>query len=216
MRATRTTFLSVTAAACLMVSMSVPAMANASPEISTVGHLDSVSIEQDAPVGTSVVSASDLRIIGEQLSLEANLAVTDIIAADSERSINTVTWDKDSDVLTFYVYGDAAVVAERAADGLPAGQKWQTAPSVRPVSEVEAAIEKLASTPSALPVGATFVSGTPSPDGSTIDVGIERSGGMSMRSAEPLPQTFGDIPLSFTEEQAAEPALRSRSVAPVM
>lgn len=108
--------------AALMSAAAVPASATAArniPAEPAVGHLNSVAIDQPAPEGSTAVSASDLQNIGAQLSLESNLAVTDIIASDSERSINTVTWDKTSDAVTFYVYGDPADVAARAANSLP-------------------------------------------------------------------------------------------------
>lgn len=196
----------------------VPANAITSSGVSddpTDGHLGSVGIDQALPEDSVAVTAAELKLPDDQLALDSQVAVTDIVIADGERAINTVTWDKDTGVLSFYVYGDSSQLAASISETLPKGQEWQIVPSVRPIAELESAIETLAATPSALPAGATFASGQPAPDGSSIEVGIETASDRAFRSA-PLPDAFEGIPVSFTQEELATPTTRGRTTAPVM
>jgi hypothetical protein len=62
----------------------------------------------------------------------------------------------------------------------------------------------------------TFVSGTPSEDGSTITVGVATvEGGVSMRSAA-LPQQLEGVGVQFVEDEFATPTARSRPMAPII
>ena len=206
------------AVACLVAMSAVPANAADPSGISddpTDGHLGSVGVDQQLPKDSVAVTAADLTLPDGQLALDSQVAVTDIVMDDDVRSINTVTWDKDTDVLTFFVYGDATEVAESIDQMLPSEQQWKIVPSVRPIADLELAIETLAATPGALPAGATFASGKPAPDGSSITVGIETASDRTLRAA-PLPEAFEGIPVNFEREEMAISTTRARSTAPVM
>lgn len=136
--------------------------------------------------------------------------------ADRDRAINTVAWDKQTDTVQFWAFGETAALEKKIAQSLPTGQAWAVAETERPIAELERVIESLAHDPGALPEGMTFVSGTPSEDGSTITVGVATvEGGVSLRSAA-LPQQLEGVGVQFVEDEFATPTARSRPMAPII
>lgn len=180
-----------------------------------LGHLNSTAIDQPAPAGTHIPDLSELpRGVGE-LELDSNLAITDIVAADDARAINTVTWNSETDVLDFYVYQADDRIQALIQTKLPNDQRWAIHPTARPVTELEHVIESLAKDPDSLPHGVQFVSGTPSADGTTITIGVTKSA-MSRQQSEPLPDKLSGVPVTFVEEAPVELTTRSSNVAPVI
>ena len=110
--------------------------------------LPTVAISQPAPEGTTI--AADLPGM-KALDIDSTLAISEIVQDDVDGSINTVTWDSDRDVIQFYVYGDSSELTRTIAAELPGDQMWEVIPSARPIDELEATIERLASSPDARP-----------------------------------------------------------------
>jgi hypothetical protein len=184
------------------------------PDENSFGSLNSVAINQPAPVDTTVITTEEINQ-GNALDFTSNLAVTGVLTADKERSINTVTWDSERDVLHFYAHKPDRELNTLIAETLPEDQKWDIVPSIRSIAEVESFIEGIAADPTALPAGMTFVSGKPAADGSSITIGVEGDTASTFRSA-PLPDRIDDIPVTFIEEEPAETTTRVRNVSPVI
>ncbi|WP_307485766.1 hypothetical protein [Microbacterium trichothecenolyticum] len=179
-----------------------------------MGHLNSVSVDQPLPDGLAVMPVDKLDQ-ARVLDLEATLAVTDILAADTGRSINTVTWDQNRDVLHFFAYGADEDLRSLIDSSIPADQDWDIVPAVRPIGEVEAIIEKIAADSSVLPAGVTFVSGTPAPDGASITIGVQSTSSSRLHSTL-LPQEILDVPVTFITKERATTTTRVRNAAPLV
>lgn len=80
---------------------------------------------------------------------------------------------------------------------------------------LEQVIESIAHDPGVLPTGMTFVSGTPSEDGSTITIGVATDGTESLRSAT-LPKQVEGVDVQFVEDELATLTARSRTSAPLI
>jgi hypothetical protein len=192
-----------------------PAVAGTTPPSGAEAPgLPTVAISQPAPENTTIVTVADLPSV-RALDIDTTLAVSEIVQTDSDRSINTVNWDNDRDVVQFYVHGDASEVTSTIAAEFPHGQAWEVVPSVRPIAELEATIERLAVTPGELPAGMTFVSGTPAPDGTFITVGVEGSP-TSRLGAQSIPDKLLGVPVSFVTEERAQTTSRVRTDAPIV
>lgn len=213
MKRRRRTMLASLAAASCLVSMCTATAYAAPAQDDTLGHLNSVPVDEPLPVGTAAIAPEELESQAV-LDLETSVAVTDIITADTNRAINTVTWDKERDVVHFYVHGSDAAVTALIENEMPDLQAWDVVPAVRPIEEVEDTIEKIAADPAMLPAGLRFVSGTPAPDGASITIGVEGADALLRSSA--LPDQILGTPVSFVDEARAEPTLRVRNVAPVV
>lgn len=193
-------------AASPAVAESRPPSAGAAPGLPTV------AINQPAPEGTTI--AADLPGM-KALDIDSTLAISEIVQGDVDRSINTVTWDSDRDVIQFYVYGDSSELSRTIPAELPGDQMWEVIPSARPIDELEAIIERLASSPDELPAGTTFVSGTPAPDGASITLGIEESPASRFRAQEAPDELLG-VPVEFKAEERAQTTTRVRTAAPLV
>ena len=147
--------------------------------------------------------------------MDATLAISEIVQWDHDRAINSVSWDSDRDVIQFYVYGDASELTNAIGSGLPKNQAWEILPSVRSIIELEDTIERIAASPSTMPAGLTFSSGAPSPDGTSITIGVEGTTA-SRLSAQSTPNELLGVPVSFRQEEQAKPATRVRSQAPLV
>lgn len=212
----RRSFVVIAAAASfgLAALAAAPAYAGEDPESPMVGHLDSVPVDQPLPEGLSAMSPEAVDQAGA-LDLGVNLAITDILAADADRAINTVTWDQDSDTLHFFAHAADEELRSRIDSSIPDGQDWDIVPAVRPLEEVEEIIEKIAADPSALPAGVTFVSGRPAPDGASITIGVQ-SDSAYLRRSTPLPQEILDVPVTFVPEERADTTTRVRNLSPLV
>lgn len=189
-----------------------PAIAESTtPSDDTSPGLPTVGLSQPVPEGFTI--ATDLPDM-KALDIDSSLAISEIVMGDVDRSINTVTWDSDRDVVQFYVYGDSAELGRIIAAELPSEQSWEIVPSVRPIDELEATIERLASSPESLPAGLVFVSGTPAADGTSITVGVEESPTARLRSLA-APDTLFGVPVEFKAEERAQTTTRVQTLAPV-
>lgn len=204
--------------ASALVVTAVPAYAASAPSYEPVeeGHLGSVGIDESLPDGTTPVASDTVKSLAEgTLDIDTNLAITDVVMADRDRAINTVTWDQGTDTVHFWAYGDSAGLEKQIDQALPADQAWAVNESVRPIAELEQTIMAIAENPAALPEGMTFVSGSPTEDGSSITIGVETVGGTTLRSAA-VPKQIEGVDVQFVEDEYATLSSRSRSSAPLI
>lgn len=214
MKRRRLFLTSLTAASCLLALCALPAHAAPAEDDYSLGLLNSVPIDQPLPEGARAITPEEL---GDQrvLDLEASAAVTDIMMVDSDRTINTVTWDDASDVVHFYAHDADDALKAVIQNEMPADQAWDLIPAARPIDQLEATIEKMAADTSALPAGLTFVSGKPEPDGTSITIGVEGMSNSRLRASN-LPGEILGVPVTFVEDAQARSAIRTRSGAPVI
>ncbi len=204
--------------ASALVVAAAPAYAASSSNYEPVekGHLGSVGIDESLPDGSESVPSDAIATVAEgTLDIDTNLAITDVVMADRDRAINTVTWDRATDTVHFWAYGDSAVLEKRIDQALPTDQAWAVNETVRPIPELEQTIMAIAENPAALPEGMAFVSGTPAEDGSSITIGVETVGGTTLRSAV-VPMQIEGVDVQFVEDEYATMSARSRSSAPLI
>lgn len=182
------------------------------------GHLNSVGIDQPIPDGARQITSDALSGQG-LLDASSSLAVTDLVAGDAERRINTVTWDRDSDVLHIYAYEPDDQFRKTVAETLPSGQNWDLISTARPIRDLEQRIETIANTPAMLPAGLTFVSGKPAPDGASMQIGVTgdpTAVSNALRSTARTAPSIDGVPVTFVEDTRPETATRTRNVAPII
>jgi hypothetical protein len=210
--------LALTFVSILVLSAAAPAFASAPSGLTPVasGHLGSIGIADKLPDGTKPISSDAIKMLAERsLDVETSLAITDIVMADKDRSINTVTWDEATDTVTFWAYGETTGLERQIAEALPSDQSWAVASTERPIAEVEKLIESIAYDPSSLPAGVSFVSGAPSEDGSTVRIGVTLEGNASLRS-NVLPTQLQGVDVQYVEDELASLTGRSRTSAPII
>lgn len=180
------------------------------------GLLHSLAVDEEMPGWGRPLTAEDMTNWSQrQLDIDTNIAITDLVTADDHRAINTVTWDPDRDVVSFYVFGDTRGLEARIAEALGSEQRWEIIAAQRPIAELEKVIESLAADSNALPSGARFVSGTPAPDGSSITVGVEVKD-RALRRSLPPPDAISGVPVTYEKAARPEVATRLRNSEPII
>lgn len=182
------------------------------------GHLNSVGIDQPVPEGTTAL-LPDALSDNSTLDLDTSLAVTDLVSADADRRINTITWDSEADALNIYAFDPSEEFRKSVAETLPADQLWDIVSTERPIRELEKLIETIAQNPAMLPDGLTFVSGKPSPNGGSMEIGVTGASDAvadALNRASRSTPSIDGVPVTFFEDTVPESATRVRSVAPTI
>lgn len=129
--------------------------------------------------------------------------------------VNNIRWDEDARQVTVWAFGVTPQVESIFNQQELTGVKVDIRPSVRSKKDIEAAVERLAGKDGTLANGQRVVYASPSADGSSIAVALDKTKLLTSRSIA-LPTTFEGIPLVITTTDPTAPTARIRTDAPVL